>query len=128
MPNEAEARALLAGRLPDGDPVESLAEALGRDLGIPLVCVTGADEGCAVWNSGDVRRYPAHRLAIVDTAGGSDAFPAALAVHLTAGASIAAPVRHATAAASWAVTHAGALDAMPTRAEMGGHLHQLRHP
>jgi ribokinase len=113
VPNEAEARALLK----DGDdlPVDGLAGALSRELGIPVVVVTLGESGCLVHEAGASRRYPARQAVVVDTTGAGDAFAATFAAHLTAGENVADAVEAAGAAAAWAIGHPGGHESMPGR-------------
>lgn len=115
VPNEIEARALL-----DDDAAESglspddLAKTAAGKLGVPTVVVTLGSLGCVVHSAGVTRRYSAHQAEAVDTTGGSDAFTAALAVQLTAGAPVAEAVHAAQAAAAWAIGRSGGHESMPS--------------
>jgi ribokinase len=114
VPNENEARALLAG----GEDVvaEDLAGALSRELGVPTVAVTLGAAGCALHSAGASHHYPAHRVDAVDTTGAGDAFTATFAANLAAGASGPAAVVAAQAAAAWTVQQAGSHTSMPAQA------------
>jgi ribokinase len=119
IPNELEARALL----PDGHPARTgpagaLAEAVGRTLAVPLVCVTLAEDGCAVYDGATTRAYPAHRAQVVDTTAASDVFTAVFAAHHVANAKEADAVDRAQAAAALTITRPGAYEALPTRADL----------
>ncbi|KJE21674.1 sugar kinase, ribokinase [Frankia torreyi] len=86
-PNEQEARLLLAAA---GDPAATgpgaeLAAAFGRRFATPLVCVTRAEHGVAVWDGTRGWARPAHPTTVVDTTAASDAFTAALTHVLFAG-------------------------------------------
>jgi len=113
IPNEIEARALLK----DGDdlPVDGLAGALSRELGIPIVVVTLGEAGCLVHEARASRKYPARQAVVVDTTGAGDAFAATLAAHLTAGESVAEAVDAAGAAAAQAIGRPGGYESMPGR-------------
>jgi ribokinase len=121
IPNEAEARALLPDDHPArAGPAAHLAEAVGRTLAVPLVCVTLAEHGCAVYDGVTTRAYPAHATDVVDTTAASDVFTAVFAVaHLT-NADQAAAVSRAQSAAARTVTRPGAYEALPTRSELRG--------
>ncbi|WP_045875979.1 PfkB family carbohydrate kinase [Pseudofrankia sp. DC12] len=119
VPNESEARALL----PPGHPArtgaaERLADAVGRALGVPLVCVTLAERGCVVFDGATTRAYPAHVTEVVDTTAASDAFTAVFAACHLAGLDQAEAVDRAQAAAARTVTRPGAYEALPTRADL----------
>jgi len=114
VPNENEARALLAGG--EDVPAGELAGALSRQLGVPTVAVTLGAAGCALHAAGESHHYPAHRVDAVDTTGAGDAFTATFAAHLAAGAAASAAVDAAQAAAAWAVQRAGSHASMPAPA------------
>ncbi|MCM3926077.1 PfkB family carbohydrate kinase, partial [Frankia sp. AiPs1] len=144
-PNEQEARLLLAAA---GDPAATgpgaeLAAAFGRRFATPLVCVTRAEHGVAVWDGTRGWARPAHPTTVVDTTAASDAFTAALTHVLFAADAtntdttntdttntyavrprapvagawppglVEAAVEAGLAAAAWTVRHRGALDALP---------------
>ena len=111
VPNENEARALLAGGRKV--PADELACALSDDLRVPTIAVTLGAAGCALHAAGQSGRYPAHQVVPVDTTGAGDAFMATFAAYLTAGASGADAVEAAQSAAAWAVQRAGAHGSMP---------------
>lgn len=113
VPNEAEARALLASGAAGDLPAVDLAAALATDLGVPAVVVTLGASGCVSHAAGVSRQYPAPDVVAVDTTGASDAFTAVLAAHLTAGATPAHAIEAAQAAAAWAVQRAGGHESMP---------------
>jgi ribokinase len=114
VPNENEARALLAG----GEDVaaEDLAGALSHELGVPTVAVTLGAAGCAMHAAGESHHYPAHEVDAVDTTGAGDAFTATFAANLAAGASGSAAVVAAQAAAASTVQRAGSHASMPAPA------------
>lgn len=114
VPNEIEARALLAARGASEWPTDRLAGALAAALGVPSVVVTLGALGCIAHAEGSSRRYPAHQSVAVDTTGASDAFTAAFAAYLTAGASEAEAVDAAQAAAAWAIQRTGGHESMPS--------------
>uniref|UniRef100_UPI0021BE6B6B PfkB family carbohydrate kinase n=2 Tax=Frankia tisae TaxID=2950104 RepID=UPI0021BE6B6B len=118
VPNEAEARALLAGRAAARGPAGRLAEAICETLGVPTVCVTHGERGCVVRTGGATTVHPAVAARVIDTTGASDAFTAMLAARLVAGADLATAVRHAQAAAALTVSRVGAYEALPTVGEL----------
>lgn len=112
VPNENEARALLAG---GGDvPADQLASALSRDLAVPTVAVTLGAAGCVLHAAGESCHYPAHQAVAVDTTGAGDAFMATLAACLTSGLAGPEVVAAAQSAAAWTIERAGGHAAMPT--------------
>lgn len=114
VPNEIEARALLAAEGAGELPADNLAGALADELDVPSVVVTLGASGCVAHAGGMSHRYPAHEIVAVDTTGASDAFTATFAAQLTAGASEAEAVAVAQAAAARAVQHAGGYESMPS--------------
>ncbi|MBL7500176.1 ribokinase [Frankia sp. CNm7] len=119
IPNEAEARALLPDDHPGrAGPAEKLAEAVGEALAVPLVCVTLAERGCAVYDGARTRAYPAHPTEVLDTTGASDVFTAIFSAHHVARADQAEAVHRAQAAAALTITRPGAYEALPTRADL----------
>src|SRR5262249_43142313 len=116
-PNEPEAGLLVDREVRSpGD-----AEAAGRALvarGVSTVVVTlGASGAIAVGVTGSVR-VPSFPVEAVDTVGAGDAFSGALAASLAAGRPIGDGLLGASAAAGLTCTRRGAVDAMPTRAEV----------
>jgi len=117
-PNEAEARALLAGHPAAHGPAEHLADAIADTLGVPTVCVTRAEHGCILRTGDTTTTYPAPPANVIDTTGASDTFTAVLAAHLTAGTEPAAAVHQAQAAAALTISRPGAYEALPTTIEL----------
>ncbi|MDQ0614058.1 ribokinase [Microbacterium sp. W4I4] len=117
-PNQSEAALLLGlDDAHDLDPTELLRR-LRQKTAATIVLTLGAG-GCAVMTDETPRvlaPYSADR--VVDTTGAGDAFTAALAVAVTEGLPIDDAVRFASAAGAHAVTRAGVIDALPTRADI----------
>lgn len=112
VPNEGEAL-LLAD---EGD-AESAAITLSARAN--TVIVTLGSRGALVVRGGEVVRRVAPRPArAIDTTGAGDTFVGVLVAWLAAGEGLDTALDAATAAASLAVTRAGAAAAMPTRAEI----------
>ncbi|CAJ65249.1 Hypothetical protein; putative ribokinase [Frankia alni ACN14a] len=118
VPNEAEARALLAGRAAARGPAGRLAEAVAETLGVPTVCVTLGERGCVLRTGGATTVHPAVAATVIDATGASDAFTAVLAARLVAGDDPATAVHHARAAAALTVGRVGAYEALPTAGEL----------
>jgi len=118
-PNQTEA-AILLGFDPAAAAAddEGLARALAARGGARVVMTRGA-AGALVIEGDAVLRVPAVPAPrVVDTTGAGDAFTAALAVALAGGAPIAEAVAVAARAGSHAVTIAGVIPALPTRADL----------
>jgi ribokinase len=113
VPNEAEARALLATSQKGDLPADQLAGALSAELGVSTVVVTLGASGCVAHAAGVSTRYAAHEVATADTTGAGDAFAATFAAKLTAGAPVAEAVNEAQAAAAWAIQREGGHESMP---------------
>jgi ribokinase len=116
-PNEIEA-GLLTGREVGG---LADAEAAGRALvaaGVGTAVVTLGPEG-ALWVGRTTARHaPGFVVCTVDTVGAGDAFAGGLASALAAGASEDEALFVANAAGALACTRRGAIDALPSRAEV----------
>ncbi|MCK9897651.1 PfkB family carbohydrate kinase [Frankia sp. AgB32] len=119
VPNEAEARALLAGRPGARGPAGQLADAVGDRLGVPTVCVTLGGGGCVLRTGGRTSRHPAPVVPVVDTTAASDAFTAVFAARLVAGQPPEEAVRSAQRAAALVVGRPGGYEALPDADELG---------
>ena len=95
-------------------------EAMGRDFGAPLVCVTLGDQGSLAWCNGREIRTPAFPVDCVDSTGAGDAFRGAFAA-----ACLRAPegdiedaLTYANAVAALNCRALGAQGGLPTVAEV----------
>jgi ribokinase len=116
-PNETELRRV-AGLADDACP-DDAAQALMR-LGVGAVIVTLGASGCRLWQPGQpVRSVPGWRMTqVVDTIGAGDTFTGALAAALARGATLPVAIHRANAAAALSVTGRGAIDGMPSAAQV----------
>lgn len=112
--NEGEAAALLGASA--GDPVAA-ALAL-RALGPAAVLISLGAAGLVWADAHQVLRVPARAVKAIDTVGAGDTLVGALVTALSEGQRLEAALAFATAAAAWAVSHAGVQDAMPFRDEL----------
>jgi ribokinase len=114
-PNETELSALTGGGdlRDENDVRQRAAQLLAR--GSPGVLVKLGARGAALIGPRAEHWWPAHVVPVVDTTAAGDAFNGALAVALTEGQAVDLAGRFATAAASIAVTRAGAQTSMPVR-------------
>ncbi|MGH7322433.1 MAG: ribokinase [Candidatus Rokuibacteriota bacterium] len=124
-PNETEA-GLLTGRL-----VSDLAdaEAAGHALvaaGVGATVVTMGAAGALLVRTGGSIPSPGFPVSPVDTVGAGDAFNGALATLLAAGTAVEDALLVANAAGGLACTRRGAVDALPTRAEVKRLLDETR--
>jgi ribokinase len=114
-PNENELGMLL-GLAPQD--VESGAAELYRQAGLSALVVTLGSQGALAYSEKEIYRVPAFQVTPVDTTACGDAFNAALAVRLGAGASLVEAVRYANGAGALAATKAGAQPSLPTSQEL----------
>ncbi|MEV5077648.1 ribokinase [Streptomyces sp. NPDC056159] len=114
--NEHEAKVILGGA-EAGDTPESWARDL-LALGPRSVVVTLGGEGALVASADGVARVPSVKVDAVDTTGAGDAFTAALAWRLGAGASLEQAAAYAARVGAVAVTRRGAQESYPTAAEV----------
>ena len=124
-PNETEA-GLLTGQEVIG--VEG-ARAAGRrlvSLGVGAAAVTLGADGAVLVDAASSIHVPAFPISPVDTVGAGDAFNGALATLLAAGAPVEEALLVANAAGGLTCTRRGAVDALPTRAEVEALLEQAK--
>ncbi|MFE9306323.1 ribokinase [Streptomyces sp. NPDC088353] len=114
--NEHEAKVILGGA-EAGDTPESWARDL-LALGPRSVVITLGGEGALVASADGVARVPSVKVDAVDTTGAGDAFTAALAWRLGAGASLEEAAAYAARVGAVAVTRRGAQESYPTAAEV----------
>jgi ribokinase len=114
--NEHEARVIL-GDAAVGDSPEDWARIL-LAKGPRSVVVTLGAEGALVASAEGVARVPSVAVDAVDTTGAGDAFTAALAWRLGAGATLAEAAAYAARVGAAAVTREGAQESFPTAAEV----------
>ena len=124
-PNRSEAQALLGG--PRRSASEVAAE-LAAQTGCTVILTLGHDGAIVASSAGQVEIEPVPAARVVDTTGAGDAFNAALAVALAAGADPTAAASWAGRAGSHAVAHAGVLPGLPTRADLGDLPQTGSHP
>ncbi len=111
--NEHEAADLAGER---GGPAH-LAELLLRR--VPAVVLTlGGDGALVATRDGGPVEVPAHEVDVVDTTGAGDTFCGVLAASLAQGAPLVEACRRAGAAGALATTRPGAVDGIPTSAEV----------
>ncbi|MFJ4731622.1 ribokinase [Streptomyces sp. NPDC088770] len=114
--NEHEAKVILGG--PEArDTPESWARGL-LALGPRSVVITLGGEGALVASAEGSARVPSVKVDAVDTTGAGDAFTAALAWRLGAGASLEKAAAYAARVGAVAVTRRGAQESYPTAAEV----------
>ncbi|MEU0601901.1 ribokinase [Streptomyces sp. NPDC006393] len=114
--NEHEAKVILGGE-EAGDTPEDWARALLAH-GPRSVVVTLGAEGALVASAEGTTRVPSVKVEALDTTGAGDAFTAALAWRLGAGASLAQAAAYAARVGAAAVTKRGAQESYPTAEEV----------
>jgi ribokinase len=122
-PNEVEAEALVGYPV---DDLESAARA-ARQLhgwGVPLSVVKLGSRGAYFATEDEEGHIPAFPVKAVDSVAAGDAFNGALAAALLEGRPTREALRWAAAGGALAVTRAGAMPSMPSRAELEALLKQ----
>lgn len=115
-PNESELYQL-AGPAHSGSVDDAAQHLLA--LGVGAVLVTLGAAGCRLYQSGQAPVALAGRsMSVLDTIGAGDTFTGALAAALARGETLAAAMQWANAAAALSVTRHGAIDGIPTRADV----------
>ena len=89
---------------------------------VPHLLVTLGAQGCRVVTSTADQHIPAFAVKAVDTTAAGDAFNGALAVALARGLELMAAVRFASAVGALSVTRLGAMNSLPSAAEVEGFL------
>jgi ribokinase len=114
-PNRGELATLADGDRPSAAP--AAAAVLGGARNRAILVSLGADGALLVRSTGTTP-MPAPRVEAIDTVGAGDTLNGALAAGLASGLALPDAARRAVAAASLAVTRAGAREGMPTAAEL----------
>jgi len=117
LPNAGEAEEL-SGVATDGDDGRAAAQALRVSWGATGVIVTLGERGVLVVDGDGDRYVPAFSVQAVDTVGAGDAFAGGLAARLAAGDDLDAAVTYARTVAALSCTREGAVEAMPTAADV----------
>ncbi|MDO8972284.1 MAG: PfkB family carbohydrate kinase, partial [Saprospiraceae bacterium] len=85
---------------------------------VPNLVVTLGAQGCRVLSGGQDQCIPAFRVQAIDTTAAGDAFNGGLAVATARGLALPAAVRFASAVGAISVTRLGAMNSLPTAAEV----------
>ena len=116
--NESELAAFAhAGETTDAGEIAAIAHRLIAFPG-QIIVVTLGEAGAVGLKDGAVVRIEGRPAKVVDTVGAGDCFCGILAARLAQGASFEDAMTWANAGASLSVERAGAMPAMPTRAEV----------
>lgn len=116
-PNETELAKISGCPGEDMESVRAGAKTLIR-RGVKQVIVTMGSQGALLVSEDGEKLYPARRVKPIDTTAAGDCFNGAFAAALAEGMDEGEAVCFANAAASIAVTRAGAQSSMPVRAEV----------
>jgi 2-dehydro-3-deoxygluconokinase len=90
--------------------------------GAPLVALKMGADGVWVSSEKSRERIPGHRVDAIDATGAGDCFDGAFAARIVAGGEAGAAARYANAAAALATTGYGAVDPLPTHADVAAFL------
>jgi ribokinase len=116
-PNEVEAEALVGYPVDDLEAAARAARHL-RSWGVPLAVIKLGSRGAYFASAQEEGHVPPFPVQAVDSVAAGDAFNGALATALLEGRPIREALRWAAAAGALAVTRAGAMPSMPSRAEL----------
>ncbi len=97
------------------------AKMIGSDLvarGTPCAVITMGPRGCVVVDRSGADHMPAFDVDVVDRTGSGDAFAGALAACYAVKRDVREAVKFASAAGALVCTRFGAIEALPTRAEI----------
>jgi ribokinase len=114
-PNETELEFILKQLCP---PQHSAAGLAWLAAQVPALVVTLGAQGCRILNQGRDEQVPAFQVQAVDTTAAGDAFNGALAVATARGLALPAGVRFASAVGALSVTRLGAMNSLPSAAEV----------
>ena len=90
--------------------------------GAPLVALKMGADGVWVSSEKGRERIPGHRVDAIDATGAGDCFDGAFVARMVAGDDAVAAARYANAAAALATTGYGAVDPLPTQADVAAFL------
>jgi sugar/nucleoside kinase (ribokinase family) len=117
----AATHAILAEHVPQYltgiDDIEAAVGELHRRHG-NVICVTLGEHGAVAFDNDGLHRLPAFQVRAVDTTGAGDAFRGGFIYALLRGLPLEQVLRTANAAAALSCTRLGALDSVPTLAEV----------
>lgn len=118
VPNQVELSMLTGLPVSDMDEIERASKSL-LDRGALNVVSTLGSLGCAAFShDGTMKFTPSFPVDPIDTVAAGDCFCGAFAAGLAQGMDMEHSLRFANAAAAVSVTKRGAMDSMPTRAEI----------
>lgn len=113
------------------DSVDAAVEAIKREYGTRIICVTKGKYGCSYYMNGKKGDKPSYSVKTLDTTGAGDSFFGALLWKLGKCdyepdmAQLGEAVQFANASGAFAATRRGTMDAMGTEAEIRAFMEQF---
>jgi fructokinase len=95
------------------EAVSRCCQTLAKATNVSTICVTRAEEGAALWESGRLTTAPAPHVEVKDTVGAGDAFMAGLMVGLTRGTDSQQVLENACRLGAYVASHFGATPLLP---------------
>jgi fructokinase len=95
------------------DEIAQACATIADATNVCRICVTLAEEGAALWDSGNLVTAPAPKIAVKDTVGAGDAFMAGLMVGLTRGIETTKVLENACRLGAFVASHYGATPLLP---------------
>jgi fructokinase len=90
------------------DAIAAACATIAEATNASHICVTMAEEGAAMWDSGNLVTAPAPKVVVKDTVGAGDAFMAGLMVGLTRGTDTRKVLENACRLGAYVASHNGA--------------------
>ncbi len=97
----------------DNDSVARAAAVLAEKTDTPIICVTRAENGAALWDRGTMVIAPAPHVTVKDTVGAGDSFMAGLMVGLANKIDAREVVENACRVGAFVASHHGATPLLP---------------
>jgi fructokinase len=95
------------------DDIAAACTTIAEATNASHICVTMAEEGAAMWDSGNVVTAPAPKVLVKDTVGAGDAFMAGLMVGITRGMDTRKVLENACCLGAFVASHHGATPLFP---------------
>ena len=97
----------------DVSAITNACAVIAKATGASRICVTLAEEGAALWDSGNLVTAPAPKVVVKDTVGAGDAFMAGLMIGLTRGTDPRKVLERACRLGAYVASHDGATPLLP---------------
>jgi fructokinase len=95
------------------DDIAAACATIAEATNASHICVTMAEQGAAMWDSGNLVTAPAPKVVVKDTVGAGDAFMAGLMVGLTRGGDTRKVLENACRLGAFVASHDGATPLFP---------------